>query len=109
MDKRTKERLEREKLKNMIENAPKLKAFLEAGVEYTPEDKSLADMIKPCIEDMLDKERNRALIVGFRTCLMTLPEKLKKFESLEDAIEFFEEEAQKSREILGIKEGEENG
>ena len=49
------------------------------------------------------------MIVGFRTCLMTLPEKLKKFESLEAAVKFFEEEAQKSREILGIKEGEENG
>lgn len=109
MDKRTKERLEREKLKNMIENAPKLKAFLEAGVEYTPEDKSLADMIKPCIEDMLDKERTRGLVAGFRTAMLTMSQKLKKFESLEDAIEFFEEEAQKSRKIFGFEEGEENG
>ena len=105
MDKRTKERLEREKLKNMIDNAPKLKAFLEAEVERNSDDQSLVDLIKPCVEDMLEKERTRGLIAGFRTAMLTLPEKLKKFENLEAAIEFFEEEAQKSREIFGFEKG----
>lgn len=111
MDKRTKERLEREKLKNMIENAPKLKAFLEAEVEpKSSDDQSLVDLIKPCVEDMLEKERTRGLTAGFRTAMLTLPEKLEKFETLEAAIEFFEEEAQKSREIFGFeKGGEANG
>ena len=35
MDKRTKERIEREKLKQMIQSNPKLKAFLEAATEET--------------------------------------------------------------------------
>ena len=35
MDKRTKERIEREKLKQMIQSNPKLKAFLDAAIEET--------------------------------------------------------------------------
>lgn len=107
MDKRTKNRIEREKLKSMIANNPKLLAFLEAASDFTPEDKSLAEMIEPCIKDSLERHRNEGLMAGFRTCLMSIPAKLKEYTTLEDAIAYFEGEAEKSKAMLGIKPIEE--
>lgn len=108
MDKRTKERIEREKLKNMMKENPKLLAFLEAGVELSPEDNNLVEVIKPCIEDTLEKARNDGLIMGFRTATLTMPDKLKKFNTLEDAIAWFENEAKNTRNLLGLDKEEAN-
>lgn len=56
MDKRTRERLEREKLKQMIDNNPKLKAFLDVATEETG-NKDLKELIQPVLADTFDKIR----------------------------------------------------
>ena len=63
MDKRTKARLEREKLKQMIENNPKLKAFLDAAVDETG-NKELKDLIEPVLVDTFDKIRLQGIQTG---------------------------------------------
>ena len=54
MNKRTQEKLEREKLKQMIDNNPKLKDFLDAAVNETG-NKDLQELIAPVLKDTFDK------------------------------------------------------
>ena len=56
LDKRTKARLEREKLNEMIKSSPKLEAFLDAATDETG-NQDLKDLIEPVLVDTFDKIR----------------------------------------------------
>ena len=106
MDKRTKERLEREKLKQMIQSNPKLKAFLDAATEETG-----SEDLKPVLQDSFDKIRMQGVQTGWYAHCLRCKEKIASCKSLDEAIKLMEDEAKKAAETLGIKvddDGEDN-
>ena len=105
MDKRTKERLEREKLKQMIESNPKLKAFLDASVEETG-NQELKDLIEPVLADTFDKIRMQGIQIGWYSHAMLVKDKIKDCKTIEEAMAILDADAQISRDNLGIKEEE---
>ena len=110
MDKRTKERIEREKLKQMIQSNPKLKAFLDAATEETG-NKDLKEILMPVLQDSFDKIRMQGVQTGWYAHCLRCQAKSASCESLDEAIKLMEDEAKKAAETLGIKvddDGEDN-
>ena len=56
MNKREREKAEREKLKQMMDNNPKLLAFLEASVDKS-NNQDLKALIEPVLADIFEKIR----------------------------------------------------
>ena len=101
MDKRTKARLEREKLKQMIDNNPKLKAFLDAAVD----DEShldLKELIEPVVKDNFDKIRIQGIQIGWYSHAARCVAKIKDCKTIEEAIEKLKKEVNEVAEKLGI-------
>ena len=103
MDKRTRERLEREKLKQMIENNPKLKAFLDTATEETG-NKDLKELIQPVLADTFDKIRLQGIQTGWYAHALRCAEKIKDCKTVDEAIEILKEDVKMAQEKLGIKE-----
>lgn len=101
MDKRTRERLEREKLKQMIENNPKLKAFLDAATEETG-NKDLKELIQPVLADTFDKIRLQGIQTGWYAHAARCVDKIKDCKTIEEAIEILNEDVKMVQEKLGI-------
>lgn len=103
MDKRTRERLEREKLKQMIESNPKLKAFLDAATEETG-NKDLKELIQPVLADTFDKIRLQGIQTGWYAHALRCVDKIKDCKTVDEAIEILNEDVKMAQEKLGIKE-----
>lgn len=103
MDKRTRERLEREKLKQMIENNPKLKAFLDAATEETG-NKDLKELIQPVLADTFDKIRLQGIQTGWYAHALRCVDKIKDCKTADEAIEILNEDVKMAQEKLGVKE-----
>lgn len=103
MDKRTRERLEREKLKQMIENNPKLKTFLDAATEETG-NKGLKELIQPVLADTFDKIRMQGIQTGWYAHSLRCVDKIKDCKTVDEAIEILNKDVKMAREKLGIKE-----
>lgn len=101
MDKRTRERLEREKLKQMIENNPKLKAFLDAATEETG-NKDLKELIQPVLADTFDKIRLQGIQTGWYAHSLRCVDKIKGCKTVDEAIEILNEDVKMTQEKLGI-------
>lgn len=107
MDKRTKAKLEREKLNEMIKSSPKLKAFLDAATDET-DHSDLKDLIQPALADAFDKVRLQGINIGWYAHAMRCKEKIELCETLEQAINVMAKEVKETAEKLGVKV-EENG
>ena len=110
MDKRTKDRIEREKLKQMIQSNPKLKAFLDAATESTGNE-DLKDILMPALQDSFDKIRMQGIQTGWYSHALRCKEKISGCKTLDEAIKLMDDEAKKAAETLGIKvdeDGEDN-
>ena len=101
MDKRTLARLEREKLKQMIENNPKLKAFLDAATEETG-NKDLKELIQPVLADTFDKVRLQGIQTGWYAHAARCVAKIKGCKTVDEAIEILNEDVKMAQEKLGI-------
>ena len=102
MDKRTKARLEREKLNEMIKSSPKLKAFLDAATDET-ENQDLKDLIQPVLVDTFDKIRLQGINIGWHAHAMQCKKKIESCDTLEQAIKLMSKEVQETADKLGIK------
>lgn len=107
MNKRTRERLEREKLKQMIAENPRLKAFLDACVDDTG-NKELKDLIEPVLKDTFDKVRLQGIQTGWYAHSLRCVDKIKDCKTVEEAIEILNEDVKMAQEKLGIKEEEDD-
>ena len=107
MNKREREKAEREKLKQMMDNNPKLKAFLDAATEKTG-NKDLKELIQPVLVDTFDKIRLQGINIGWHAHAMQCKKKIESCDTLEQAIELMSKEVQEMADKLGIKV-EENG
>ena len=102
MNKRTQEKLEREKLKQMIDNNPKLKDFLDAAVNETG-NKDLQELIAPVLKDTFDKIRLQGINIGWHAHAMQCKKKIESCDTLEQAIELMSKEVKETADKLGIK------
>lgn len=103
MDKRTRERLEREKLKQMIKNNPKLKAFLDAATEETG-NKDLKELIQPVLADTFDKIRLQGIQTGWYAHSLRCVAKIKDCKTVDEVIEILNEDVKMVEEKLHLKE-----
>lgn len=101
MDKRTRERLEREKLKQMIAENPRLKAFLDACVDETG-NKELKDLIEPVLADTFDKIRLQGIQTGWYAHSLRCVDKIKDCKTVEEAIRILNEDVKMAQEKLGL-------
>lgn len=108
MDKRTKARLEREKLKQMIENNPKLKAFLDAAVD-DESNVELKDLIEPVVKDNFDKIRMQGIQIGWYSHAARCKAKIEGCKTLDEAIEVMDKDVKDMAEKLGIDPEAEDG
>lgn len=105
MNKRERETAEREKLKQMIDNNPKLKAFLDAATEETG-NKELKDLIEPVLADTFDKIRLQGIQTGWYAHSLRCVDKIKDCKTVDEVIEILNEDIKMAQEKLGIKEVE---
>ena len=88
----------------MLDSSPELLKLID-NMGANPE---LADIVKPVIEETLKKQRMIGVNIGFQGCLLTVVEKLKKCKTVDEAIEYFQAEADKLRDEMSIPEVKEN-
>lgn len=101
MDKRTRERLEREKLKQMIAENPRLKAFLDVCVDETG-NKKLKDLIEPVLADTFDKIRLQGIQTGWYAHSLRCVDKIKGCKTVDEAVGILNEDVKMAQEKLGL-------
>lgn len=105
MDKRTKAKLEREKLKQMMDNNPRLVRFLESAVDNTNlQGKALKDLIEPVLHDNFERIRMMGIQTGWYAHAVRCVDKIKDCKTVDEAIEILNEDVKMARKKLGIKE-----
>lgn len=105
MNKREREKAEREKLKQMIENNPKLKAFLDSAVDKSS-NQDLKSLIEPVLADTFEKIRMQGIQIGWYSHAARCVAKIKDCKTVDEAIEILNEDVNMAEEKLGIKEVE---
>ena len=101
MNKREREKAEREKLKQMMNNNPKLLAFLESAVDKT-NNQDLKALIEPVLVDTFEKIRMQGIQIGWYTHAARCVAKIKDCNTVDEAIEKLEKEVNEVAKKLGI-------
>ena len=101
MNKREREKAEREKLKQMMNNNPKLLAFLESAVDKT-NNQDLKALIEPVLVDTIEKIRMQGIQISWYSHATRCVAKIKDCKTVDEAIEKLEKEVNEVAEKLGI-------
>lgn len=101
MNKREREKAEREKLKQMMNNNPKLLAFLESAVDKS-NNQDLKALIEPVLADTFEKIRMQGIQIGWYSHAARCVAKIKDCKTVDEAIEKLEKEVNEVAEKLGI-------
>ena len=101
MNKREREKAEREKLKQMMNNNPKLLAFLESAVDKS-NNQDLKALIEPVLADTFEKIRMQGIQIGWYSHASRCVAKIKDCKTVDEAIEKLEKEVNEVAEKLGI-------
>ena len=89
MNKREREKAEREKLKQMMNNNPKLLAFLESAVDKS-NNQDLKALIEPVLVDTFEKIRMQGIQIGWYSHATRCVAKIKDCKTVDEAIEKLE-------------------
>lgn len=108
MTKREKERQEREMLKQMIKNHPKLKSFLEAATEESTENFVLKDFLTPVLQETFDKIRMDGIIIGWYAHASRCVAKIRNCKIISEAIEVMQEDMEIANKKFNLHEYEED-
>lgn len=108
MTKREKEKQEREMLKQMIKDHPKLKSFLEAATEESTENFVLKDFLTPVLQETFDKIRMDGIIIGWYTHASRCVAKIKDCKTITEAIEIMQEDMEIANKKFNLHEYEED-
>lgn len=106
MTKREREKIEREKLKNILNDNPKIKEIIDDMIDNPRED--LKDKIAPIIQNQLRKYEQQGIIIGWMGFAIQAIEHIKDMNSVDEIKEYFKNEAEKAKNRLSIK-GVNNG
>lgn len=105
MNKREREKAEREKLKQMMNNNPKLLAFLESAVDKS-NNQDLKALIEPVLADTFEKIRMQGIQIGWYSHAARCVAKIKDCKTVDEAVGILNEDVKMAQEKLGIKEDE---
>lgn len=101
MNKRTLEKLEREKLKQLLDDNPKLKEVIDNLIENkNPE---VVDVVKPAVEQALRKELITGVKIGWQSAFIQAYEKIKNMQSVNEIKTCLRSEADAVRKYMGLK------
>lgn len=106
MTKREREKAEREKLKNMLEEKPRLKQIIDALIDKPKPE--LMDVLKPTIEEALKEQRMVGVMIGFQGALLKISSAMNNIKTPEEFNNLKNEwlvQAEKIKNDLGIKYG----
>ena len=101
MNKREREKAEREKLKQMMNNNPKLLTFLESAVDKS-NNQDLKALIEPVLADTFEKIRMQGIQIGWYSHASRCVAKIKDCKTVDEAIEKLKKEVNEVAEKLGI-------
>ena len=102
MNKRQLEAAERNMLKHILDTNPKYKETMDALINNPhPE---LVDAVAPVVQAKLHEANQNGILAGWYAFAISAVKKLEKAPSLEEAIAYFQSEADKARKKLGLEE-----
>lgn len=102
MNKRQLEKIEREKLKQMIENNPKLKSFLDANAD-SEENKDLVELITPVVQDTFEKVRMTGVWVGWYAHTLQCASKIKDCKTVKEVVDMLNKDVKAAELKLKLK------
>ena len=101
MTKAQREKNERLMLKQMLENNPKLKQFIDALIDKPYVETK--DIVQPVLEEELKKSRFIGIQIGWQTAFIQAYEKVKDMETVDEIKACLRAEADAIRERMGLK------
>lgn len=108
MTKREREKQERETLKRMINDHPKLKSFLDAATEETTENFALKDFLTPVLQETFDKIRMDGIIIGWYAHASRCIAKIGACKTITEAIAIMQEDMEIANKKFNLHEYEED-
>lgn len=102
MTKAQREKAERELLKKMIKDNPKLKDFLVSATDDETDHSDLKSLIEPVLADTFEKIRMQGIQIGWYSHAARCVAKIKDCKTVDEAIEKLEKEVNEVAEKLGI-------
>lgn len=102
MTKAQREKAERELLKKMIKDNPKLKDFLVSATDDKTDHSDLKSLIEPVLADTFEKIRMQGIQTGWYAHAARCVAKIKDCKTVDEAIEKLEKEVNEVAEKLGI-------
>lgn len=100
MTKAQKEKIERLKLKQMLDTQPKMKEIIDKMIENPKPE--IVDAVKPVIEEALKKERMIGVNIGFYGGLIQAYEKVKGLDDAETIKKMLLNEANKVKDKFSL-------
>lgn len=100
MTKAQKEKIERLKLKQMLDTQPKMKEIIDKMIENPKPE--IVDAVKPVIEEALKKERMIGVNIGFYGGLIQAYEKVKNLDDAETIKKMLLDEANKVKDKFSL-------
>ena len=104
MTKAQREKAERELLKQMIKDNPKLKDFLVSATDDKTDHSDLKALIEPVLADTFEKIRMQGIQIGWYSHAARCVDKIKDCKTVDEAIKILSEDVKMAQEKLGIKE-----
>lgn len=101
MTKREKEKVEREKLKNLLKDYPKLTEIIDNLIQK--QDPKILDAITPVIEKRLNDARNQGVLIGWYSYAIRAYENIKHMDNVEEIKQYFKDEQQKMQKKLELE------
>ena len=106
MTKAQREKAERELLKRMIKDNPKLKDFLVSATDDKTDHSDLKSLIEPVLADTFEKIRMQGIQIGWYSHAARCVAKIKDCKTVDEAMGILNEDVKMAQEKLGIKEVE---
>ena len=95
MTKAQREKAERELLKRMIKDNPKLKDFLVSATDDKTDHSDLKFLIEPVLVDTFEKIRMQGIQIGWYSHAARCVAKIKDCKTVDEAIDILNEDAKK--------------
>ena len=102
--KQAREKAERLMLKQTLESNPKLKEIIDNMIDNP--NPTLKDAIQPELERALKKARMDGILIGWSAFALRAIENIKKMNSVEEILRYFEQESDKTRDKLKLPKEE---
>lgn len=101
MTKRERERIEREKLNQVLKDNPKIKEIIDNLIDNP--DPDLQAIIQPIIEKQLEKARIQGTQIGWISHSLRCYDKIKDMTDIEEAKKLFKQEADEMQKKMNLQ------